>query len=415
MMKTILVGLFLTVLNLHFAAASRAGEDYVAHEWGTFTSVQGADGMQLEWNPLLLTELPQFVHDRTRPNGKPDLAVLLSKTGIVARQRLETPVIYFYSAKPRSVDVSVRFPSGTVTEWYPRETPAAKGDKAAPALRWANVEIVPRAGASAELPMEKSGSHYYAARETEADFVRVAADKERETEKFLFYRGVGNFNAPLTLTVAGPDAADLSLKNSGAAELRDLFVVETRADGLAYRHLAKLAPGDTQKQALTPVKPVANQREALAADLRAALVSAGLYAAEAAAMVKTWDDSWLGEPGVRVLYVLPRVWTDGILPLAITPAPRETVRVMVGRAEVITPPVERALATEIERFRSEDEATRATAVANVRSLGLGRFLEAALRRFSAQHPNDRELSTAGWTLLELASAPPAPPKVAAQP
>ena len=32
--------------------------NYIAHEWGTFTSVQGADGIQLEWNPLVTSELP---------------------------------------------------------------------------------------------------------------------------------------------------------------------------------------------------------------------------------------------------------------------------------------------------------------------------------------------------------------------
>jgi hypothetical protein len=125
-------------------------------------------------------------------------------------------------------------------------------------------------------------------------------------------------------------------------------------------------------------------------------------------MVQTWSDSWLNEPGVRVLYILPRPWTDSVLPLTLKPAPRETVRVMMGRAEVITPSIERSLAAEIERFRSPDEAIRATAVSNVRSLGLGRFLEAAMRRFAAQHPKDRDVSTAGWTLLQLASAPPAP-------
>ena len=97
------------------------------------------------------------------------------------------------------------------------------------------------------------------------------------------------------------------------------------------------------------------------------------------------------------------------LPAALQAARARTpARVLVGRAEVITPPVEHALALEIERFHSSDEAVRATAIGNVRSLGLGRFLEPALRRFSAQHPKDRELSNAGWELLQLASAPPQP-------
>ena len=50
----------------------------------------------------------------------------------------------------------------------------------------AAAELTPR------LPQEKEGSHYYAAREAEADFVRVdGKNGEQEVEKYLFYRGVG--------------------------------------------------------------------------------------------------------------------------------------------------------------------------------------------------------------------------------
>ena len=64
-------------------------------------------------------------------------------------------------------------------------------------------------------------------------------------------------------------------------------------------------------------------------------------------MVKTWDDSWFAEQGTRVLYTLPQQWTDGVLPLAITPAPKEVRRVFVGRAELITPAMEWALLREV--------------------------------------------------------------------
>ena len=414
-MKALLLTIGVCLGTFRFATAADSG--YVAHEWGTFTSVQGADGVQMAWNPLSISELPKFVYDRNRrPGVKPGTKIVAAKTGLVCTQRMETPVIYFYSAQPRTVDVDVRFPSGTITEWYPREAPLEKGIKGG-ALHWADVQILPLSSvAKPDLPLEKSGSHYYAARETDADFVRVIADKAAETEKFLFYRGVGNFDAPLKVTVPGPDATELTLQNTGAEELRDLFICDVRQSSgnaatppvVSFQYFDKLPAGDSQTPKLIASEPGENQREQLAAELRNALARAGLFVPEAAAMVQTWADSWLGEPGVRVLYVLPRAWTDSTLPLALKPAPSETIRVMVGRAEVITPPMERALAKEIERFHSSDEAVRATAVGNVRSLGLGRFLEAALRRFAAQHPKDRELSNAGWELLQLASAPPQP-------
>ena len=41
----------------------------VVHEWGTFTSVQGGDGVQVEWNPLIKTDLPDFVYSAGVNNG----------------------------------------------------------------------------------------------------------------------------------------------------------------------------------------------------------------------------------------------------------------------------------------------------------------------------------------------------------
>ena len=53
-------------------------------------------------------------------------------------------------------------------------------------------------------------------------------------------------------------------------------------------------------------------------------------------MVETWRDSWF-EEGARVFYVLPTHTVDAILPLDISPAPRNVARVFVGRMDVITP------------------------------------------------------------------------------
>jgi hypothetical protein len=55
---------------------------------------------------------------------------------------------------------------------------------------------------------------------------------------------------------------------------------------------------------------------------------------EAQAMIATWRSTW-SEPGLRVLYVVPRRLTDEVLPLAITPPPSALVRVLVGRTEVL--------------------------------------------------------------------------------
>jgi hypothetical protein len=131
--------------------------------------------------------------------------------------------------------------------------------------------------------------------------------------------------------------------------------------------------------------------------------------------VKTWDDAWFAEQGLRVLYLLPRAWADRVLPLTLHPVPREVARVMVGHAEILTPGKENALSLEVERYRTGDEAARSAAVANARALGLGRFAEPAVRRLCLADPKNREFNTAAWELLYAAFMPkPAAPATAAR-
>ena len=77
------------------------------------------------------------------------------------------------------------------------------------------------------------------------------------------------------------------------------------------------------------------------------LVAQGLYQDEAQAMFETWRDSWF-EEGSRLLYLVPRSLVDSILPLTIQPAPAQTVRVFVGRLELVTPNTQRAIEQAIQ-------------------------------------------------------------------
>ncbi len=122
---------------------------YTAHEWGTFTSVQGSDGLQLEWHPLTTLDLPGFVYGPAGPIGQSVSRDLLTKSRLIARQRMETPVIYFYAPQSLSVAVTVDFPEGTIT--------------------WDDVQVLPRtsdgsSGMDPAFPHDGTGNHYYAAR-----------------------------------------------------------------------------------------------------------------------------------------------------------------------------------------------------------------------------------------------------------
>src|SRR5262245_23799638 len=115
--KSVLLGASL----IGFTTIAGDSRGYIAHEWGTFTSVQPADGKQMQWNPLSVAELPDFVYSLAWPEGKKAgrQNIFAAKTGFFALQRMETPVIYFYGDEAQTVNVSVNFPQGTITEWYP--------------------------------------------------------------------------------------------------------------------------------------------------------------------------------------------------------------------------------------------------------------------------------------------------------
>ena len=76
------------------------------------------------------------------------------------------------------------------------------------------------------------------------------------------------------------------------------------------------------------------------------LVGTGLYRDEARSMVETWWTSYFNKPGLRVFWVVPEADTASILPLQVTPTPRDVVRVLVGRSEVMRPSFEQMLAKE---------------------------------------------------------------------
>jgi hypothetical protein len=97
-------------------------------------------------------------------------------------------------------------------------------------------------------------------------------------------------------------------------------------------------------------------------------------------MVKTWQSSWFGEPGTRVLYSLPKANTDALLPLRLTPAPRELVRVMVGRLEALTPEQELRIESLVGKLGAADPVVRDATAAEIKQLG--RFAEPALNRVS---------------------------------
>jgi len=355
----------------------------IVHEWGTFTSVTGSDGVRLEFRPLLDNDLPQFVVNRAWQAGRmPNPFV---KWDIRSLQRMETPVTYFYTDREREINVKVGFPKGLLTEFYPPVTsmkPAFDFKKRAEIgnseLDWGKVTLIPMDSLTPSLassqiakaaqrrivatlaPESQSHPHYKFARETDSAFVYVPhqPDETRPVapagdhfEKFLFYRGVGNFPLPLNVTARGSNAYEIS--NIGTRPLRSLFLV-TCVDRNLYVQYVNSIDGGAKlsiKQSIAGItyRDLSNR-------VVQSLIEEGLYEKEARAMVNTWQDSWFGEEGTRLFYMLPRQLTDELLPLTISPAPDQILRVMVGRLEIISPEVETRITGMIQASAQSREA-----------------------------------------------------------
>jgi hypothetical protein len=340
-----------------------ASSHFVVHEWGTFTSIAGKDGVALEWRPLNgPTDLPKFVHTiQNLAGGLRHANNVYSKLD-PSLIRMETPVLYFYSASEMEASVQVDFPKGKITEWYPQARSVTS------TIDWGRVKIIP--GATMNLPVEYAANHYYAARDTDSAAVQVCTTdgKPPQQEKFLFYRGIGTFDLPLSVRL---DGESVVLKNSGPDGIAHLIVFENRGGKIGYTLIDHFTGERTIK------RPNPDQKiDSVLADLKLALTSSGLYDKEADAMLKTWRDSWF-EPGVRVFYILPRPSTDAVLPISIDPRPDELVRVLVGRAEVITPEMEKAVQKQVSQLDSSSPQVRETAMREIKRYG--RFSEPILK------------------------------------
>lgn len=209
------------------------------------------------------SDLPPFVLDRGRQAGRLNPWLKLDRRVL---QRMETPVTYFYSDVERQVQVRVGFPQGMLTEFFPpvlHQQPdfnwLSNESLSGSVLDWGQVWIVPEDRVRADvadpqlaaqlqatihkrlLPASDNHDHYSYARETDSALVYVerAGRKDRPLaprgaffEKFLFYRGIGNFELPVQLTAQPGERFEL--KNTGTDEIRSLFLVTVAGDELRF-------------------------------------------------------------------------------------------------------------------------------------------------------------------------------------
>lgn len=372
-----------------------------AHEWGTFTSLVGSNGVTQ--NGMIHEDevLPLFVHEfgelrqEMPPPGMPRPPVqpprerpcrgkacffepeFFNRNPVT--QKMETPVIYFYADRAQSVSVNVKFPQGVVTQTFPgpvRTSPTQTSvQKLTNGDTTFDVDILNQK--TGPFPYVDPKNIYAHARAVESNAIRSGA----EHEKFIFYRGIGQFQPAIGITSV---ARELELKVVPARRPQAAFLVHVDESG----HGQVLALNKLANQGLEVVSSAVNvamadhgpesdavrvygavRGEQARGMLIDALINSGLFRDEAIAMINTWEHGYLKVPGLRLLYVLPAEEVEEILPLTMTPAPEKLVRSFVGRIEIL-------LQSEEDQILSRIAAEREM----FKPASLGRFAEPVMRR-----------------------------------
>ena len=365
-------------------------EGLVVHEWGTFTSMQGTNGVPLEGMHHEEEKLPGFVHGRQQ---KCMASKCLDFIPEGVTQKMETPVLYFYSNENPTLTVKVDFPLGILSEWYPDmsaiEPPLKQGanpnvDVANGSMTW-TIELVEGPG---NLPFVTPDDIWAPSRNVNARTVRVGNEEER----FIFYRGLGRFTPPVR--VVADKRGFLTIHNDSDQDIPAVFVLSSDDEGGAVQSLGAIPAKSALTGDAAPTHTeLADYLDAAPQAVQAALETSGLTEDEAWSMVDTWSKSYFLSGGLRVLYILPAQWTDEILPLTITPTPDSVVRTLVGRIEVLTPAEEAATIASIEAHASGAQTFDL----------LSRFAEPRLRRACDLMGSDHALAGTCVELIKKAS------------
>ncbi|MDJ0975283.1 MAG: hypothetical protein QNJ98_12535 [Planctomycetota bacterium] len=395
------------------ADASRwDGKRLVAHEWGTFTSVSGSDGVVLDGLMHEETDLPDFVYDLRDRRGI---------TGI--SPKMETPVIYFYAPSKRKVSVDVRFPRGTVTQWYPaahRVNHQGRTVNGVPSMpdgrvieehkdgyirwgRWGDLTVL-APDADVTFPAVADDDPWRFCRQTKANALQVCTlnaelgtqtkrELTYEHERCLFYRGLGDFQLPLEGKVqserVGPrgHAVSVRLRNTNPKEsLTHVFLVSVQGERCGFKYVPSLREHKELNITLR-LRPKAEATERLVAELAKRLTQTGLFADEALAMARTWQQGYFQDEGLRVLYVLSPAFVDRELPLKIRSIREhkgdawQVVRTFVGRTELLSPQREMELTKVVETLASKDAPGKV--IAEEALARYGRFAVPYLTRAAA--------------------------------
>lgn len=356
-----------------------SSEGFVAHEWGTFTSLRSSNGTVLSGLEREEEALPAFVNNltfsyRVETINKGFYNGICNIKNVTIK--METPVLYFYHTEtsPKTCTTNVKFSNGTISQWYPgrsggeflpemlvyNQTGGALPVNQVPvvdfslprigSISWI-ANILPKSDDSKYtttpgqetqqwITQRKTNSNLVKTQIWQYDYIKNENYSIDQIEKFLFYRGMGNFIEPLD--VMFNSSGNLVISNKGKDKFTYVLVYERKRDSSIVVHWSGSISGNTVKvveMSLGKSKDPVNEMEKFVSRL----IAAGLYEDEARAMLSTWQKSYFEHEGLKVFWIVPPAFTEEVLPLTIAPQPDFLKRVLVGRSEILTPEFEKEL------------------------------------------------------------------------
>ena len=282
--------------------------------------------------------------------------------------------------------MTVKSPDGRPTAWSPQADAYAPEPQFGKGIPAGPEALVPKNGLlSWKLTLDPAPREFREATgwwKTARNVDAVAVCREKQSEKFLFYDGLADFNP----------GAEVDWKKDGTVTIRnrsrDPFpsVIAIRVkDGACSFATSTLAKDASETLTLGKGTP----------DIAAALK--GLYKKEADSLVEIWTEEFLKADGVRVLVFLAREATERLLPMEIAPAPKELVRVLIVHLECLDDERIRRIRAWIADFASSEIEPRDFAAKKLRELGP---LAEPFIRASAEKASDAEVKSRLLDLLK---------------
>ena len=352
-MKHLMLLLFFTVLTAY--------AELEVHEWGSINIVTGTNQVNVGDISDDQSDLPNFVE-------------VWKKQAVIRPMVIEKPIIYFYTDKVQKVSVSVRYPNGIFTQWWPKPNsfyPNPPRNGARPvnnngSLYW-SLTLLPGNKFDSAMPKMKDHPWWNIARDVDAATVQSSRGG---TEKFLFYRGAGVFKP--SLKVDTDKEGNFLLASEPGASSKDVYTIDIKenAEPLIHYYSSIQAGEKSQKTEI-------NSIEGAAKHLQAKLEKRGLFTKEAAGLVKIWKEQMFSKPGQRAMYMMSEKDVDTMLPLKITPKPDKQVRVILVRFECLTASTRK----QIEKWINElgSKAYKDRQAAEEKLVKTGRVGEAVMR------------------------------------